>query len=122
VEYFNYLGSLTTNVARCKYEIKARISMAKVAFYKKENLSTSKLDLNIRNPLVNCKFCIQFLFVAFKCILYKKKKKKRSEYPKSFEMRCRRRMVKISWTNCVKNDKESLESRGKGTTYISYIQ
>jgi len=30
VEYFNYLGSLKTNVARCKYEIKATISMAKV--------------------------------------------------------------------------------------------
>jgi hypothetical protein len=54
VEYFNYLGSLTTNAARCKYEIKAKISMAKVAFNKKENLSTSKLDLNIRKTLVKC--------------------------------------------------------------------
>jgi len=54
VEYFNYLGSLTTNVARCKYEIKAKISMAKVAFNNKENLSTSKLDLNIRKTLVKC--------------------------------------------------------------------
>jgi hypothetical protein len=48
------LGSLTTNVARCKYEIKAKISMAKVAFNNKENLSTSKLDLNIRKTLVKC--------------------------------------------------------------------
>jgi hypothetical protein len=53
VEYFNYLSSLTI-VARCKYEIKARISMAKVTFNKKENLSTSKLDLNIRKTLVKC--------------------------------------------------------------------
>jgi len=54
VDYFNYLGSLTTNAARCKNEIKARIFMAKVAFNKKENLSTSKLDLNIRKTLVKC--------------------------------------------------------------------
>jgi len=31
-------------------------------------------------------------------------------------------MENISWTNCVKNDKESLESRAKGTSCISYIQ
>jgi len=36
-------------------------------------------------------------------------------------MRCWRRM-EISWTNCVKNDEESLESKGKGTPYTSYIQ
>jgi len=54
VEYFNYLDNLTTNVARCTYEIKARISMEKMAFNNKENLSTSKLDLNIRKTLVKC--------------------------------------------------------------------
>jgi hypothetical protein len=28
-EYFNYMGSLTTNDARCTREIKSRIAMAK---------------------------------------------------------------------------------------------
>jgi hypothetical protein len=28
----------------------------------------------------------------------------RSEIPQSFEMWCRRRMEKISWTNCVTNE------------------
>jgi hypothetical protein len=32
VEYFNYLGSMITNDARCKCEIKSRIAMAKTAF------------------------------------------------------------------------------------------
>jgi hypothetical protein len=44
VEYFNYLGSMITNDARCTREIKPRIVMAKAAFNKK-TLFTSKLDL-----------------------------------------------------------------------------
>jgi hypothetical protein len=47
VEYFNYLGSLVTNDARCTREIKSRIAMLKGAFNKKA-LFTSKLDLNLR--------------------------------------------------------------------------
>jgi hypothetical protein len=45
LEYFNYLGSMITNDARCRREIKSRISMAKAAFNKKKTLFTSKLDL-----------------------------------------------------------------------------
>jgi hypothetical protein len=39
VEYFNYLGNMITNDARCTREIKSRIVMAKAAFNKK-NLFT----------------------------------------------------------------------------------
>ena len=35
VEYFNYLGSMITNDARCTREIEYRIAMAKAAFNKK---------------------------------------------------------------------------------------
>jgi hypothetical protein len=31
VEYFNYLGSMITNDARCTHEIKSRFAMAKAA-------------------------------------------------------------------------------------------
>jgi hypothetical protein len=47
VEYFNYLGSMITNDARCTSEIKSKIAMAKAAFNKKKTLFTSKLDLNL---------------------------------------------------------------------------
>jgi hypothetical protein len=53
VEYFNYLGSMVTNDARCTREIKTRIAMAKAAF-NKNNLFTSKLYLNLRKKLVKC--------------------------------------------------------------------
>jgi hypothetical protein len=36
VEYFNYLGSMITNDARCTREIKSRIAMAKAALNKKK--------------------------------------------------------------------------------------
>jgi hypothetical protein len=38
VEYFNYLGSMVTNDARCTREIKSKIAMAKAAFNKKKTL------------------------------------------------------------------------------------
>jgi hypothetical protein len=54
VEYFNYLGSMITNDARCTHGIKSRIAMAKAAFSKKKPLFTSRLDLNLRKKLVKC--------------------------------------------------------------------
>jgi hypothetical protein len=54
VEYFNYLGSMITNYARCTREIKSRTAMAKAAFNKKKNLFTSKLDLKLRKKLEKC--------------------------------------------------------------------
>jgi hypothetical protein len=54
VVYFNYLGSMITNDARCTREIKSRIAMAKTAFNKKKNLFNSKLELNLRKKLVKC--------------------------------------------------------------------
>ena len=48
MEYFDYLGSLITNDAKCTRGIKYRIAMAKAAF------NSSKLDLNLRKKLVKC--------------------------------------------------------------------
>jgi hypothetical protein len=42
VEYFNYLGSVITNDARCTREIKSRIAMAKAAFKKKNTFLPAK--------------------------------------------------------------------------------
>jgi len=53
VEYFNYLGSVITNDARCTHEIKSRIAMAKAVFNKKTYF-TIKFDLNLRKKLVRC--------------------------------------------------------------------
>jgi hypothetical protein len=52
VEYFNCLGSMIINDARCTREMKCRIAMAKAAFSKNKTLFTSILDLNLRKKLV----------------------------------------------------------------------
>ena len=53
VKYSNYLGNTITNYARCTWEIKFKIAIAKAAFNKKIIL-TSILDLNLRKKLVKC--------------------------------------------------------------------
>ena len=52
MKYFNYLGSMITNDARCTCDIKSRIAMTNEAFYKKKVSFASKLDLNLRKKLV----------------------------------------------------------------------
>jgi hypothetical protein len=98
VEYFNYLYSMITSDARCTREIKSRNAMAKAAF-KKKTLVTSKLDLNLRKKLVKCYIWSVVLCGAETWTLGKVDRK----YLESFEMRCWRRMQKISWTNRVRN-------------------
>jgi hypothetical protein len=56
VEYFNCLGSMITNDARCTREIKFRTDMVKAAFNKKKALFTSKLELNLRKKYQTVKF------------------------------------------------------------------
>jgi hypothetical protein len=48
VGYFNCLGNMVTNDARCTCEVKYRTAMAKAAFSRKKTIFASKLDLNLR--------------------------------------------------------------------------
>ena len=54
VEYFNCLGSMITNDARCTREIKYRNAIAKATCNSKKTLFTRKLDLNLRKKLLKC--------------------------------------------------------------------
>jgi hypothetical protein len=105
VEYFNFLGSMITNGARCTREIKSRIATAKAASTR--SLFTSKLDLNLRKKLVKCYIWSVALYGADIWMLWKVDWK----YLEGFEVWCWRRMEKISWTNCVRN--EEVLHRGK---------
>jgi len=73
--------------------------MAKAAFNKK-TLFTSKLDLNLRKKLVKCYIWGMALYGAETWTLRAADQK----YLESFEMRCWRRMEKISWTDHVRNE------------------
>ena len=54
VEYFNCLGSMITNYARCARKIKFKIFMQKAAFNRKKTLCTRTLGLNLWKTLVKC--------------------------------------------------------------------
>jgi hypothetical protein len=52
MEYFNYFGSILTNDANRKREIKPKIAIAQTALNRKKILFTRMLDLNLRKKLV----------------------------------------------------------------------
>jgi hypothetical protein len=101
MEYFGYLGSIITNDAICTRESKSRILMAKAAFNKKKTLFTSKLSLNLRNKLVKYYIWSIALYGVETWALRKADLK----YLERFDMWCWRRMEKIIWTDCVRNEK-----------------
>jgi hypothetical protein len=73
---------------------------AKAAFNKKNNIFTSKLDLNLRKKLVKCYIWSMALYGAETWTLRAVDQK----HLESFEMWCWRRMEKISWTDHVRNE------------------
>ena len=99
VEYFNYLGCMITDDAKCTPEIKSRITMAKATFNKKKVLFTSELDLNLSKKLVKWYIWSIAVYDAETWTLREVDQK----YPESFEMWCWRKMEKISWTNRLRN-------------------
>jgi hypothetical protein len=84
MKYFNYLGSIITNHARCTRKIKSTIAMANAAFNMKNTLFTRKLDLNLRKKLVKCYIRSIALYGAETWTLRKVDQK----YMENFEMWC----------------------------------
>ena len=113
VEFFKYLSSILTNDGICNCEIKCRIAMAKAAFNKKRALFTSTLDLELRKKLVKCYTWSITLYGAETWTLRAVDQK----HLESFEMRCWRRMEKISWTDHHMGNEEVL-LRVKEQRYI----
>jgi hypothetical protein len=108
VEYFNCLGSMITNDARCTREIKSRIAMAKAAFNKKI-IFTSKLHLNLRKKLVKGYIWTIALYGAENWTLRKVDQK----HLESFEMWYWRKSVGL----IVREMKYHKVSRRRGISY-----
>jgi hypothetical protein len=73
--------------------------MAKGAFNKKKDHSTSKFDLNLLRNLVKCYIWSVVLYGAEIWTL----RKVNHKYLESFKMQCWRRTQKIILTDCVRN-------------------
>jgi len=83
--------------------------MAKVAFNKKRALFTSTLDLELRKKLVKCYIWSIALYGAEIWMPWAVDQK----HLESFEMWCRRRMEKISWTDHVRNEEVLRRVKGQ---------
>ena len=88
--------------------------MAKAAFNEKQALLTSTLDLNLRMNLVKCYIWSIALYGA-EIWTFRAVDKKHLE---SFEMRCWRRMEKISWTDHMRNEEGLLQVNEQGISYM----
>ena len=96
----HYLGSTVINEARCTCEIKRTIAMEKAAFNRKKTLFTRKLDFHFRKKLVKYYSWDIALYGAVTWTLWKVDEK----YMENFEVWCWRRIEKIIWFNCVRNE------------------
>ena len=85
------------------------IAMEKAAFNKKRTLSTSTLDLKLRKKLVKCYIWSTALYDAETWTI----RAIHQKHVESFEMWCWRRMVKISWTDHVRNEEVLLRVEEK---------
>lgn len=97
---FNYLGSKITKDGRSREDIKSRIAQAKKAFMKKRDLLESKINLGVRKKLLKT---LIWSIALYGCETWTVggPEKKRIE---AFEMWCYRRMMKIRWSDKVRNE------------------
>jgi hypothetical protein len=98
VEYFKYVGILTTNDAKYTREIISRFAMAKATSNKKKTFH-QQIGLRFVKKPINCYSWSIALCGAENWTLRKVDQK----YLESFEMWCWRRIQKISWTDHVRN-------------------
>src|SRR6218665_2567681 len=100
IKEFRYLGSMTSDDARCHREIKRRIAMGKEAFYRRKELLRGGLKRCLKKRLVKTLIWSVTLYCAETWTL----RKEDINRLKAFGMWIWRRMEKISWTQHISND------------------
>ena len=100
VTRFRYLGSWITEDARCYEDIRARVGMAKAAFWQNKELMRRNIRLRTKRKILNC-----YVFSVFnygcECWTWNKAMQKKVD---AHEMWCYRRILKISWKDRVTNE------------------
>ena len=99
VNRYKYLGSWITEDARCEKELKARIGMAKAAFWQNKEVMRRNVRFGTKKKIIDC---YVFSVLNYGCeswtwneAMFKK--------INAFEMWCYRRMLKISWKDRITN-------------------
>ncbi len=107
VREFKYLGGMITQDGRSKREIKSRLEQAKKAFFQKGAMFKASINLKVRLRFLKAYIWSLALYGCETWTIGTQEKKS----IEAFEMWCYRRMLKIKWTEKVRN-KEVLERMG----------
>jgi len=97
VNRFKYLGSWITQDARSEEDIRARVGMAKAAFWQNKELMRRNIRLNTKMKILNC-YVFSILNYGCESWTWNMAMQKKVD---SFEKWCYRRMLKISWMDKV---------------------
>ena len=100
VERYKYLGSWITENARCEEDIKARIGMAKAAFWQNKEIMRRNVRFRTKKKILNC---YVFSVLNYGCESWTRNKAMCRRVD-AFEMWCYRRMLKISYKDRVTNN------------------
>jgi exonuclease III len=99
VSRFKYLGSWISDDAKCEEDIRARVGMAKAAFWQNKEIMRRNIRLSTKIRILNC---YVFSILNYGCESWTWNKSMRKKVD-AFEMWCYRRMLKISWKDKVTN-------------------
>jgi len=119
IQEFEYLGSMITSDVRCDKDIKRRIAIAKKKFMEKKSIFTnSKISIETRKRFLKCYIWSVLLYGSESWTISAEMKKKLE----AMEMWCYRRMLKVSWTEFVSNEKVLAKVREERQILTSITQ
>ena len=100
VTRFKYIGSWITEDAGCEVDIRARVGMAKAAFWQNKELMRRNIRFKTKLKILNC---YVFTVLNYGCEGWTFNKAMRKKV-NACEYWCYQRLLKISWRDRVKNE------------------
>src|SRR4051812_2889142 len=99
VTRFKYLGSWITDDAKSEVDIRAKIGMAKAAFWQNKELMRRNIRFSTKIKILHC-YVFSILNYGCECWTWNKAMRLKVN---AFEMWCYRRILRISWKDKVTN-------------------
>ena len=119
VTRFKYLGSWITDDARRDEDIRARVGMAKGAFWQNKELTRSNIRLSTKMKILNC-YVFSVLDQAYGCETWTLNSPMRLKV-NAFEMWCYRMILGISWRDKVSNKKAGKKIAGVASQFATHF-
>src|ERR1051325_113249 len=99
VTRFKYLGSWISEDARCEEDIRARVGMARAAFWQHKEVMRGNIRLSTKLKILNS---YVFSIASYGCESWTWNKKMRQKVD-ALEMWCHRKMLKINFRDRITN-------------------